>query len=139
MQLFGVDDAIMCRAFPATFTGAARRWYVSLAPYSISHFSQLREAIVSQFASSCTPSRAAASLFSIRQQTDESLRDFMTRFNRTHIQIPGLSSELAMTAVLIGLRSGVFLDDLTLRPPRSLMSAGEHVASWLWRTRPERG
>ncbi|GAB2265266.1 hypothetical protein Dimus_037804 [Dionaea muscipula] len=46
MQLFGVDDAIMCRAFPSTFEGAARRWYTSLAPQSISHFSQLREAFV---------------------------------------------------------------------------------------------
>ncbi|GAB2285681.1 hypothetical protein Dimus_039716 [Dionaea muscipula] len=36
-----------------------------------------------------------------------------------YIQIPGLSGELAMTAVLTGLRSGMFLDDLTLRPPRS--------------------
>ncbi|GAB2294275.1 hypothetical protein Dimus_038290 [Dionaea muscipula] len=131
MQLFGVDDAIMCRVFPATFTGAARRWYTSLAPQSISHFSQLREAFVSQFASSCTPSRAVASLFSIGQQTDESLRDFTVRFNRTYIQIPGLSGELAMTAVLTGLCCGAFLDDLTLRPPHSFTELLQRARSFM--------
>ncbi|GAB2278416.1 hypothetical protein Dimus_039288 [Dionaea muscipula] len=131
MQLFGLDDAIMCRAFPATFKGAARRWYASLAPHSISCFSQLREAFVGQFASSCIPSRATSSLFSIKQRSDEPLRDFMARFNRTYIQIPGLSGEVATTAILTGLRPGVFLDDLTLRPPHSFTELLQRARSFM--------
>ncbi|GAB2270654.1 hypothetical protein Dimus_038867 [Dionaea muscipula] len=55
----------------------------------------------------------------------------MARFNRTHIQIPGLSSELAMTAILTGLRSGVFLDDLTLRPPHSFTELLQRARSFM--------
>ncbi|GAB2291989.1 hypothetical protein Dimus_038184 [Dionaea muscipula] len=54
MQLFNVDDPIMCRAFPSTFKGAARKWCASFAPCSISRFSQLREAFIGHFTTSCT-------------------------------------------------------------------------------------
>ncbi|GAB2288220.1 hypothetical protein Dimus_037982 [Dionaea muscipula] len=88
-----------------------------LQPRTISWFSQLKNSFVGQFASSCTFSRAAPSLFSVRQRTDKSLRDIMSRFNKAYIQIPSLGGDVAMVALQTGLRSGAFLDDLTLRKP----------------------
>ncbi|GAB2239690.1 hypothetical protein Droror1_Dr00025603, partial [Drosera rotundifolia] len=99
MQLYNVEDAILCRAFPSTFIGAARQWFASLAPQSISRFSQLRKAFVGQFACCCVVARTAPSLFAIRQKPNESLREFMFRFNRAYIQIPGLSGEVAVVAL----------------------------------------
>ncbi|GAB2277325.1 hypothetical protein Dimus_039227 [Dionaea muscipula] len=117
MQLFGVEEVIMCRAFPSIFKGATRQWFVFLPPRSVSRFSQLRDAFTGQFASSCIFSRVAPSLFSDQQRPDESLIAFMTRFNMAYIQIPSLGNDIALIAIQIGLRSNAFLDDLTLRRP----------------------
>ncbi|GAB2298918.1 hypothetical protein Dimus_038544 [Dionaea muscipula] len=131
MQLFNVDDPVMCRTFPSTFKGAARKWYASLTLGSISRFSQLRDAFIGHFASSCAFSRAAPSLFSIRQRPDESLRKFMARFNKTYIQIPGLSGEVAAVTLQTGLRPGVFTDDLILHPPRNFEKLLQRARSYM--------
>ena len=41
MQLQGVADEIMCRAFPMTLKGATRIWFSRLTPNSVSTFKQL--------------------------------------------------------------------------------------------------
>ena len=41
MQLQGVLDEIMCRAFPTTLKGAARIWFSRLTPNSINTFKEL--------------------------------------------------------------------------------------------------
>ncbi|GAB2216783.1 hypothetical protein Droror1_Dr00024562 [Drosera rotundifolia] len=63
MKLYNVEDAILCRAFPSTFTRAARQW--------------------------------------------------------AYIQIPGLSGEVAVVALQTGLLPGLFINNLTLKPPRN--------------------
>ncbi|GAB2267768.1 hypothetical protein Dimus_038682 [Dionaea muscipula] len=118
----------MCRSFLASFKGAARQWFASLQPRMISRFSQLKDSFVGQFANSCTFARATPSLFSVKQRTDESLRDFMSKFNKAYIQIPGLGGDVAMVALQTGLRPGAFLDDLILRRP-------EHFGQLLHRAR----
>ncbi|GAB2274494.1 hypothetical protein Dimus_039089 [Dionaea muscipula] len=115
----------MCRKFPSTFKGAARKWYTSLAPSSISRFSQLKDAFIGHFASSCAFSRAAPGLLR------ESLREFMARFNKVYIQIPGLSGEVAVVALQTGLRPGVLTDDLILHPPRSFGELLQRARSYM--------
>ncbi|GAB2236097.1 hypothetical protein Drorol1_Dr00027832 [Drosera rotundifolia] len=98
MQLYNVEDAILCRAFPSTFKGAARKLFTSLAP---------------------------------RQGANELLRDFMSRFNRTYIQIPGLREEVAIVALETGLLSGPFGDNLILKPPRNFRDLLHRARSYM--------
>ncbi|GAB2216372.1 hypothetical protein Drorol1_Dr00024145, partial [Drosera rotundifolia] len=57
----------------------------------------VRKAFIGQFAGSCTFSRAAPSLFAIGASPDESLRDFMSRFNRAYIRIRDSAEKSALS------------------------------------------
>ena len=61
--------------------GKARLWFQGLAPESIRNFPELARQFVAQFVSSKTYSKNVAHLMAIRENPDESLRNFMTRFN----------------------------------------------------------
>ena len=49
MQLQGVADEIMCRAFPMTLKGATRIWFSRLTPNSVSTFKQLSTQFTAHF------------------------------------------------------------------------------------------
>ena len=49
MDLYGMNDVIKCRAFPATFKRVARSWYDSLPVQSIVKFKQLKKTVYRSF------------------------------------------------------------------------------------------
>ena len=49
MQLQGVADEIMCRAFPTTLKGATRIWFSRLTPNSVNTFKQLSAQFTTHF------------------------------------------------------------------------------------------
>ena len=77
MRIQGATDALLCIAFSATLKATAQTWYTRLEPGSIDSFVQLEEQFLAHFSARrwmpCEPD----SLFAIRQQDKESLRDFL--------------------------------------------------------------
>ena len=71
MSIQRAGDAIMCKAFPATLKKAARSWFSSLPPRSISTFKDFGEKFVSHFISSIAHKKTFITLMSIRQRQDE--------------------------------------------------------------------
>ena len=49
MQLQGVSDEIMCKAFPTTLKGATKIWFSRLTPNSVSTFKQLSAQFTAHF------------------------------------------------------------------------------------------
>nr|XP_027093641.1 uncharacterized protein LOC113714043 [Coffea arabica] len=86
MRLQTTADEVRCKTFPMFLKGKARLWFQGLKPGSIRSFPELARQFAAQFVSSKVYARNATHLMSIRQRPDESLRNFMTRFNAESLQ-----------------------------------------------------
>ena len=58
-------DEILCRSFPTTLKGAARKWFTKLSTSSVDNFEQLRIAFLHHFIGGQRPKRPADHLLTI--------------------------------------------------------------------------
>ena len=87
MHLQGVADAIMCRAFPTTLKGATRIWFSRLTSNSISTFKELSAQFTAHFIGGHRYKKSMACLMSMKQREDETLRAYISRFNKEALSI----------------------------------------------------
>ncbi|XP_027071899.2 uncharacterized protein [Coffea arabica] len=120
MRLQTAADEIRCKTFPMFLKGKARFWFQGLAPGSIRSFPELARQFAAQFVSSKTYSKNAAHLMAIKQKPDESLRNFMTRFNTESLQIRDKDEKVVMAAFMNGLRAEELYCKLVEKPPGGL-------------------
>ena len=112
MHLQGVPDEIMCRAFSTTLKGPARIWFSRLTPSSINTFKELSAQFNSHFIGGHRYKRSTACLMSIKQQEDEMLRSYITRFNKEALSIDEADDKILVAAFTNGLQRGQFLFSL---------------------------
>ena len=112
MHLQGVANEIMCRAFPTTLKGAARIWFSRLTPNSISTFKELRAQFTAHFIGGHRYKKSTTCLMSIRQQEDETLRSYISHFNKEVLSIDEADDKILVVAFMNGLRKGKFLFSL---------------------------
>ncbi|XP_022860925.1 uncharacterized protein LOC111381378 [Olea europaea var. sylvestris] len=108
----------MCKAFPQTLTNAARDWFFTLEPNSITFFSDLADKFSAFFASSKRIRKTALSLMQMRQGPNKTLRSFMTRFNKERLQIPDLHITAAVSALTYAIKCAAFKMSLSKPPPK---------------------
>ncbi|XP_071939263.1 uncharacterized protein [Coffea arabica] len=120
MHLQTAADEIRCKTFLMFLKGKARLWFQDLAPGSIRSFSELARQFVAQFVFSKTYSKNATHLMAIRQKPEESLRNFMTRFNTKSLQMRDMDEKVVMTAFMNGFRAEELFYKLAEKPPRDL-------------------
>ena len=73
-------DEILCRSFPTTLKGAARKQFTKLPTSSIDNFKQLGNSFLRHFIRGQYPRRPANHLLTIRQGENETLRLYVKRF-----------------------------------------------------------
>ncbi|XP_022873009.1 uncharacterized protein LOC111391959 [Olea europaea var. sylvestris] len=128
MNLQVALDRVMCKAFPQTLTHAAKDWFSTLEPNSIASFSDLADKFSAFFASSKGIRKTATSLMQLCQGQNETLRDFMKRFNKERLQIPDLHITAVVSALTHAIRCETFKMSLSKTPPKSvteLLTRGE--------------
>ncbi|KAJ1378544.1 Retrotransposon gag domain [Sesbania bispinosa] len=94
----GIEDAIQCKLFSGTLSGAALIWFSHLPPLSISGISDLVKKFLAQFSARSSRMMTSGKLFSIRQRADESLRDYLGRFNDTSLLVINPNPDLLVSA-----------------------------------------
>ena len=116
MRIQGATDVLLCIAFSATLKAATQTWYTRLEPGSIDSFAQLEERFLAHFSTRrwmpCEPD----SLFAIRQQDKEPLRDFIARFKTATLEVDHLDDLVAMSS----LKSGLWISWLTYSLDKNL-------------------
>nr|XP_027075683.1 uncharacterized protein LOC113699515 [Coffea arabica] len=120
MRLQMAADAVRCKTFPMFLEGKARQWFQGLPPRSIRSFAQLARLFSAQFVSSRAFSKSTAHLMTIQQKPEESLREFMVRFNNESLQIRDQDDKVVMAAFINGLRKQKLYTKLVERPPKSV-------------------
>ncbi|XP_020202631.1 uncharacterized protein LOC109788346, partial [Cajanus cajan] len=101
------------KLFMGTLKKAALDWFSGLPDRSITDFDVFSRLFMAQFAANKKKPPITSDLFDLKQQREESLKDFMQRFNEVALRIASLDERMAVIAFEKGLRSGAF--DIALK------------------------
>ena len=112
MHLQGVPYEIMCKAFPTTLKGPARIWFSRLTPNSINTFKEINAQFTSHFIGGHRYKRSTACLMSIKQRENETLRSYITIFNKEALSIDKADNKILVAAFTNGLQKDKFLFSL---------------------------
>ncbi|XP_073278849.1 uncharacterized protein [Primulina huaijiensis] len=113
------SDGVKCRVFLGTLVRSAQQWFNTLQPNSIRSFEDFSAAFLHRFASSKKHQKNYLSLFVVKQQEAETLREFVQRFNNAALEIPAATPDIMISAFTQGLRGGEFFKSLVKKPPSS--------------------
>ncbi|XP_075674811.1 uncharacterized protein LOC142644003 [Castanea sativa] len=120
MHLQGMADEIMCRPFPTTLKGPVRVWVSRLTPNFISTFKELSAQFASHFIRGHKYKKSIAYLMSIKQREDETLRSYITCFNKEALSINETDDKILVAAFTNWLRNGKFLFSLYKNDPKTM-------------------
>ena len=120
MHLQGMADEIMCRAFPTTLKGPTRVWFSKLTPNSINSFKDLSMQFASHFIRGHRYKKSTACLMSIKQREEETLRSYITHFNKEALSIDEADNKILVVAFTNRLRKGKFLFTLYKNDPKTI-------------------
>ena len=110
----------MCRAFPTTLKGPARVWFSRLMPNSISTFKELSAQFASHFIKGHRYKKSTTCLMSIKQREDETLRSYITRFNKEALLIDEADNKILVAEFTNGLQKSKFLFSLYKNDPKTM-------------------
>ncbi|KAL0445856.1 UNVERIFIED_CONTAM: hypothetical protein Slati_1713500 [Sesamum latifolium] len=120
MNLYGQSSAINAKLFVTTLTGKAQEWFTRLPSGGIETFEQLIQKFTFHFASKRKQKRSATYLFNIRQREDESLKNFIGRFNNETLEVQDLRIDMMVSILIHGLKKGPFASALARDPPEDV-------------------
>ncbi|XP_023895635.1 uncharacterized protein LOC112007514 [Quercus suber] len=120
MHLQGVSDEIMCRAFPTTFKVPARVWFSKIPPNSVNSFEELSKLFVNNFIGGQRHKRSTSNLLTIEQGENESLRSFITHFNKKALTVDEMDDKLLLAAFYNGVHSDLFIHKLYEQEPQTM-------------------
>ncbi|KAK8950735.1 hypothetical protein KSP39_PZI003997 [Platanthera zijinensis] len=123
-----MTDAFKCRLFAITLKDKARDWFHQLPAGSIYGFEDLSRSFQLRFSTSKKRKKNPESIFLIKQKADESLAQYVDRFQEEILdiqEVPGFALQMAFT---VGLREGSFKMSLTRKAPLSFEGLMEKAA-----------
>ncbi|XP_039687900.1 uncharacterized protein [Medicago truncatula] len=120
MSVYGVADSLKCKLLAGAFADAALRWYMSLPRFSIVGYQDMIKKFTQQFSGSRHRKVLSTSLFNVRQGPNESLKEYLARFNESTIKVSNPNQEVFVGAFQNGLRAGQFNESLAQKPADSI-------------------
>jgi hypothetical protein len=112
---------VACRAFPLTLSGKARDWLRNLPPRSNDNFDTRGRRFLAQFVSGRIRRKPRGYLLSVRQGPNESLKDYLWRFNQEKLEMESVLDDFIYGTIFQGLKKdGPLMADLALKPPKDL-------------------
>ena len=110
----------MCRAFLTTVKGPARVWFSKIPSNSVSSFEELSKLFVSNFIGGQRHKCSSSNLLTIEQGENESLRLFITHFNREVLSVDEVDDKLLLATFHNGVNFDLFIHKLYEKEPQSM-------------------
>ena len=120
LSLQQTPDEILCRSFPTTLKGAARKWFSKLIRSSIDNFEQLSNSSMRHFVSGQRQKRPTNHLLTIKKEEGDSLKSYVKRFNREMLEVVEVEDKMQLTTFKVRLKSKEFVVALAKSPPGSM-------------------
>jgi hypothetical protein len=98
MAIVGAADSLKCKLFAGTLREAALRWYMNLPQFSIVGYQDMTRKFIQQFFANRHHKVSSTNLFNILQAENESLRDYLARYNGATIKVVNPNQELFVGA-----------------------------------------
>ena len=95
-------------------------WFNKIPPNSVSSFDELSKLFVKNFIGGQKHKRSSSSLLTIEQWENESLRSFVTRFNREALTVDKMDNKLLLAAFHNGVNSSLFINKLYEQEPQTM-------------------
>ncbi|XP_022015045.1 uncharacterized protein LOC110914550 [Helianthus annuus] len=95
---------LWCHLFVQTLTGPARIWFDNLPIGQIESWKDLREKFLTHFSQQRRSIRDTSDVMNIWRRDDESLEDFITRYNKEVLEIGGVHEQLIRTQFKYAVR-----------------------------------
>ncbi|XP_077216015.1 uncharacterized protein LOC143850674 [Tasmannia lanceolata] len=128
MTLRNTSDRFMCKAFASLLRKSASDWYLRLEPDSIGSFREFGRKFTTRFANNRFRHDPADALLALRQGRNETLRDFMVRFNAELSQLIKIDIQIAVAALKHTTTDQNLKVYLTLKPPKDLQELGSKTS-----------
>ncbi|XP_031102019.1 uncharacterized protein LOC116005926 [Ipomoea triloba] len=123
MQVLGVEEPLMCKAFLPTLKGLAQKWFLALPSRSIRCFNDLADRFLTHYAVNIKPQRNLTHLSGISQDEGEALKTYLARWQKEVQTIEGLDEQVAITFFMESLRAGKLFIDLHNDRPKTYVEA----------------
>ena len=107
----------MCRAFLTTLKGQAQVWFSKIPPNTVGSFEKLSKLFVNNFIGGQRHKRSSSSLLTIEQGENESLRSFITCFNKEALTVDKMGDKLLLATFHNGVNSDLFIHKLYEQEP----------------------
>ncbi|XP_042969059.1 uncharacterized protein LOC122301741 [Carya illinoinensis] len=121
MILHGFLGEVACLAFSLTLKGITRGWFGTLHPGTINNFDELAKLFLTQFMASRHHWRPTAYLLTIKQKEGESLKAYLTRFNKENLTTNDQDEKIILAALLGGIwPRSLFMIELAKKAPSTL-------------------
>jgi hypothetical protein len=98
--LHDTPDKIACRAFLLTLTGVAKDWFTGLPSKLVDSFKELGYLFLAQFLTTRKRKNNITCLLTMCQGKDESLKDFMLRFNKEKLEVESPDKKTMLNALM---------------------------------------
>jgi hypothetical protein len=108
----GENTTVMATYFHVALSGPARTWLMNLTPGSVYSWEELCARFVANFTSAYQQHGVEAHLHAVRQEPEETLRKFISRFTKVRGTIPRISDASIITAFRQGVRDEKMLEKL---------------------------
>lgn len=109
MYLQGILDEIMCKAFPTRLKGLGRIWFNKLPLNTIPSFKELSKLLINNFIGSQRHKCPSFNFLQIKQGENESLRSFVSHFNKEALLVGEVDNNVLLTAFQNGVTSNLFI------------------------------
>lgn len=118
-QLHQYNNGVKCRVFLTTLARLSQCWFNRLKPRFIGFFEDFSTLFLHHFASSKRYHKTPLSLFSMKQQNKETLREYIQHFNQLVLEVPSTILEILVSIFSQGLVEGNFFRSLAKKPSAS--------------------
>ncbi|XP_076931721.1 uncharacterized protein LOC143596966 [Bidens hawaiensis] len=104
-----------CHMFALILTGVAREWFEKLPDCQISSWDDLVKKFSQQFSQQKKHTRDQSEILDVIRRDNESVEDFITRFNDENLNIGGISKDMLRGAFRKNVKCDALIRTLTGR------------------------